>query len=208
MLKKLSILFLSSLAFISCDLLPYKDVNCRPFVLKGEMQWFPEQTGETVRFTNTSNQTKDFTVVDKFIAHRTSYVSDTGCGCRDLSGMLLTTSDKGSIWFNDRNNYIYDKPDKIQENVFIVINDVQSGFYEIHKTKLDQHTINDVIINDVERFDFAYTDDTKVKRLYRAKSIGVIQFELVNGEVWTNEKLVPTKTQELSSFKYSEDTCN
>ncbi len=43
--------------------------------------------------------------------------------------------------------------------------------------------------------------------MYRVRNLGIISFELVNGEVWINENLSKTGLTTMDSFEYSENTC-
>lgn len=200
-------LFLTIL-FFSCEKVIFKDIQCRDFQLTGEHYWFPLPTGDSVVFINTTTNTrKKYTVANKQITHRTKYTSDTGCGCFDNSKMLLT-SGSDSLWFNNELKYVENNEGNYYEDIFFVINDKQSGFYETSKTHLDTYTLDSTTFSDVEFFECKEcVIDLSVKKLYRAKNYGVISFELVNGEIWINENLTTSGISTTNSFDYSEDTC-
>lgn len=186
----------------------FRDVACRDFKIKGENYWFPLHLGDSVVFVNASNIRKKFIVEDKQISHRKEYTSDTGCGCLDVSKMLLI-SDTDSIWFTNELRYVEDTEGNYYEDILFVIQGEQSGFYETAKTILDTYTLHAIKFIDVELFECSNcTDGVSVKKMYRAKNIGIIQFELVNGEVWTNENLTNFGTTTKDSFEFSENTCN
>jgi hypothetical protein len=44
--------------------------------------------------------------------------------------------------------------------------------------------------------------------MYRVKNLGIIGFELVNVEIWTNENLTEYGTVSIESFDYKEDICD
>lgn len=195
--------------FFSCDKIIFREIKCRDFQIKGENYWFPLNVGDSVVFINTSTSIrKKYTIIDKRISHRTKYTSDTGCGCLDNSGMLLT-SGSDSLWFNNELKYVEDNEGNYYEDIIFVINGKQSGFYETSRTILDNYALNSVNFSDVEFFEC--TDckvDLSVKKLYRVKNLGIISFELVNGEVWINENLTKTGQTTIDSFEYSENTCD
>ncbi len=195
--------------FISCDKIIFREIKCKDFQIKGENYWFPLNVGDSVVFVNsTTSIRKKYTILDKRISHRTKYTSDAGCGCLDKSGMLLT-SGSDSLWFNNELKYVEDNEGNYYEDIIFVINGKQSGFYETSRTKLDNYTLNSVNFSDVEFFECKDCKvELSVKKLYRVKNIGIISFELVNGEYWINENFTKTGLTTKDSFEYSENTCD
>lgn len=208
-LKLLFRLLIVSGLFLSCDNIVFREIKCRDFQIKGENYWFPLNVGDSVVFVNSSTSIrKKYTIVAKQIFHRAKYTSDTGCGCLDNSVMLLT-SDTDSLWFNNELRYVEDNEGNYYEDIIFVINGKQSGFYETSRTKLDSYTLNSVNFSDIEFFECKdCKEDLSVKKLYRVKNLGIISFELVNGEVWINENLTKTGLTTKDTFEYSENTCN
>lgn len=206
--KKLTIIIfcISSILLITCGKVVWREIECREFSLKGEHYWFPLNIGDSVSFTNSSNLQKTFIVKDKYISHRTKYISDTGCGCYDLTEMLLI-SGNDSIWFNNHLVYIEDREGTYREDMFFVIDGVQSGFYETHRTIIDSYEIDSISFNNVERFDYDYSESENIVSVYRVKNLGIIRFIKKNGEVWTNDNLTEFKENTIDSFNYSENTC-
>lgn len=194
--------------FLSCGKIIFREIECRDFQFKGEYYWFPLKTGDSVVFVNkTTNVRKKYKIADKRIAHRTKYISDTGCGCLDNSKMLLI-SGTDSIWFNNELRYVEDFEREYYEDIVFVIKGTQSGFYETSKTKLDTYTLDSILFSDVEFFECKdCKDNLSVKKLYRVKNLGIISFELVNGEIWINENLTKTGKTSMDSFAYTENTC-
>jgi hypothetical protein len=206
-LTKLIIVIVAALiAFSSCKKLVHRDVNCRGFSFTDEYYWFPQQLGDTISFVNGANVTKKFVVADKYINHRKQYVSDTGCGCNDVSSLLLT-SENDSLWFRSELKYIEDQPGNRYEDVVFVLNGVQSTFYETHRNNEAQHVLDTLTFMDVRRYDQPYTEVAKVKQVFTARNLGIISFELVSGELWVNSHLNSFNVIEQSSFDYSENVC-
>lgn len=208
-LRFLFVFFIVTALFYSCNKIVFREIKCRDFQIKGEDYWFPLNVGDSVVFVNSStNIRKKYIIVNKRISHRTKYTSDTGCGCFDNSGMLLI-SGTDSLWFNNELKYVENNEGNYYEDIIFVIKGKKSGFYETSRTKLDNYTLNSVSFSDVEFFECKNcTVDLSVKKLYRVKRMGIISFELVNGEVWMNENLTKTGLTTKDSFEYSENICD
>jgi hypothetical protein len=192
----------------SCSILPFHNVTCKPFAIRGEEYWFPSQVGETVIFVNGKNIEKTYTVTDKYISHTTNYTTDTGCACRDMSGMLLINVND-SIWFNNQLIYQENQEEKYYEDIFLIIDGKQSGFYETSKKQLDSYSVGTTVFSDIELFECPECEvDLSVKKLYRVKNLGIVQMELVNGEIWVNKNLSDYRTIEKESFEYNEYACD
>lgn len=52
-----------------------------------------------------------------------------------------------------------------------------------------------------------YTYSTQVKYAYLVKNKGLIQFEQVNGTIWTLATINQNDSVSVESFDYSEDSC-
>lgn len=194
--------------FYSCGKIIFREVKCRDFQIKGENYWFPLVLGDSVVFANKAmSLRKKYIIVDKKIFHRTQYTSDTGCGCLDQSQMLLT-SGSDSLWFVNEERYVEQNEGKYYEDIVFVVNKIKSRFNETSKTKLSNFTLNSVSFSDVEFFECKDCKaELSLKKLYRVNNIGIIYYELVNGEVWINENLLKTGNIAKDSFVYSENTC-
>jgi hypothetical protein len=208
MKKILSIIVLILVAISSstCKKIIFREIDCRAFTLTEEYYWNSVNNGDSIVFINSSNKRNKFIVVDKRISHRKKYTSDTGCGCLDESSMLMTNN-SDSIWFKNELRYVEDQAGKRYQDVVIVLNGKQSGFYETHMTTNQTYSIDSLTFTNVRKFEYAYTDNSKVKTMYFAKNLGIIRFEEVNGEVWTNENLSDLSTTSIETFTYSENTC-
>jgi hypothetical protein len=206
--KTLLELIVIVLSLSSCSILPFQDVTCNKFSIRGEEYWSPLSVGETIVFVNDKNEEKSYTIVDKYIKHTTNYITDSGCACEDLSGMLLI-SNNDSIGFN--NLLVSQKHQKEQydQRISFVINGSQSWMFENNKTTLETFSINTITFSNVEQFVCEeYEGELSLKKLYQVKNLGIIQFELRNGEIWRNKNLTEYQETNKDSFKYSEGVCN
>ncbi|MGI6291198.1 MAG: hypothetical protein ACOXZH_02050 [Bacteroidales bacterium] len=98
--------------------------------------------------------------------------------------------------------------DKQLEDIIFVIKNKKSGFFETERTKLNTYSLDSINFTDVELFECKdCKENLKVKKMYRVRNLGIISFELVNGEVWINENLSKTGLTTMDSFEYSENTC-
>jgi len=194
-------LFLSS-----CGILPFQEVVCRDLGTTEESYWFPAKMGDSVTFVNTKNEQIKLYVTDKSMYHTTKYYSDTGCGCYDWSGMLLANK-TDSIWFTNEVRYIYDNEDNGEVYVQVELNGIASGFDENDVTLLPSLAFDNQTFTDVKKYEYGYTNAARTKTVYFAKNIGIIRFEMVNGEIWTNTQLTPEVTSILETFEYKEEEC-
>jgi hypothetical protein len=202
------IIFIVSGLSACSGMLPFHNVTCKPFALRGETYWFPTQVGETVIFVNDKNREEVYTVMDKYISHTTNYITDTGCACRDRTGMLLINGND-SIWFNNQLIYQENQEEKYYEDIFFIIAGKQSGFYETSKKHLESYSIGTVDFLDVELFECSECEaNWSVKKLYRVKNLGIVQLEFVNGEIWVNKNLSDYKAIDKESFEYKEYVCD
>ena len=202
----ITIFILIAVFLSTCEKIIFKEIDCRAFGLTEEYYWNPVNNGDSVVFINSSNERNRFIVVDKRILHRTKYTSDTGCGCLDESNMLMTNN-SDSIWFRNELRYVEDQIGNRYEDVVFVLDNKQSIFYETHMTTGETYSIDSLTFTNVKRFEYNYTDNLRVKTVYFVKNIGIIRFEMVNGEIWTNENLTDYETTTIESFTYSENTC-
>jgi len=200
-------MFILTAVFLStCKKIIFREIECREFTLTEEYYWNPVNNGDSVVFINSLNERNEFVVVDKSISHRTKYTSDTGCGCLDESSVLMTNN-SDSIWFRNELRYVEDQTGNRYEDVVFVLDDKQSIFYETHMTTIETYSIDSLTFTNVKRFEYEYTDNLKVKTVYIVKNLGIIRFEMVSGEIWTNENLIDYETTTFESFTYSENTC-
>ncbi len=121
---------------------------------------------------------------------------------------MLLINNGDSIWFNNELRYVENQEGNYYEDLFFVIDGVMSGFYETYKSDTDTYSIDDNLFTDVECFENDWCKDgVCVKKVCRVKGLGIIQFELGSGEIWTNENLTKYGSMTIQDFKYSENTC-
>lgn len=199
---------ISIVIFTSCGAM-FREISCRDFTLKGEHYWFPTIQGDSVFFVNSALRRKIFIVTENEIQHRTRYISDSGCGCLDNSFMKLQSTDNvDTIFFHNQARYVEGQDGNYSEDILIRISSEFSAFLETNRTKLNTYIIGNITINDVERFDDKEAiNPLDIKILYRAKNLGIVRMELVNGEIWINENLTKLGLLTKESFDYSENVC-
>ena len=101
----LSLIFIVVGLFHSCGKIIFREVKCREFEFQDELKWYAGNVGDLITLSNKENLTKEFVIRDKFILHTKKYTSDTGCGCRDIWGLLLST-EKDTIIMNSESVYV------------------------------------------------------------------------------------------------------
>lgn len=205
-IASISAILLCATLLSNCKKLIYRDIDCRSFTLSEELFWNPANNGDSIVFINSENMRNKFIVVDKNVLHRTKYTSDTGCGCLDESSMLMTNN-TDSIWFKKSLRYVESNTETSQEDVVFNFDGIQSSFYETHITCLSSFSIDSLSFTSVKKFEYSYSNNLNVKTVYLVKNLGIIQYEMVNGEIWTKENLSEFETTQLNSFTFTEDTC-
>jgi len=190
----------------SCGILPFQEVVCHDLGTTEESYWFPAKMGDSVTFVNTKNEQIKLYVTDKSMYHTTKYYTDTGCSCYDWSGMLLANK-TDTIWFTNEVNYIDDFKESTDLTVLVELKGIEATFNEENVTLLPSLAFDNQTITDVKKYEYAYTNAAKTKTVYFAKNIGIIRFEMVNGEIWTNTQLTPEVTSILETFEYKEEEC-
>jgi hypothetical protein len=94
-------------------------------------------------------------------------------------------------------------------HIFFIIEGIQTGFYETSKSYLETYSTGTSTFSAVELFECTECEtDFSVRKLYRVKNWGIIQFELVNGEVWVNKNLSEYRDVSKESFNYHEYVCD
>lgn len=190
----------------SCKKVVHREVNCRGFAFTDEPYWFPTIVGDTIKFVNAVSDTMKFVARDMYINHRTKYISDTGCGCADESSILLT-SNTDSLWFRTSLKYIEDQAGTRFEDIVFILGGVQSTFYENQRTPLESYAIDALSFTDVRRYNHDYSDVHNVKQIYLVRNLGIVSFELVSGEVWTNADLLSYVVVNQGMYSYSQNLC-
>ncbi len=208
MKKTLYLLLLAALvALASCNNSTHREVDCRNFELTNELYWFSGGVGDSVIFTNATNRRIAFRIMDKSSQHTKRYTSETGCGCNDWSGMLLTDG-VDSMWFYSSVKYAENQEGKQYEDVYIILHHEQSYFNETTRENLANYSIDTFEFSNIKKFEYSYTKPSQIKSVYMVKDLGVVQFKTAGGEVWTNTNLSTYAPNTINSFSYSENICD
>ena len=191
--------------FYSCGLI-FRDVNCRDFEFHDELKWFPGNIGDALTLTNETGETIDFIIRDKYILHRTKYISDTGCGCHDRWGILMSAGNDTISMYSD-SKYIEKNTADRYDSFFVRYNNKWSAFYTENKSIATNYSIYNVTFDQVLIFDYSQTQNNQLKKVVIAPEIGVAELIDANGNIWRNKDLETKLNINISSFDYSENTC-
>ena len=192
--------------FYSCGKLFWREVKCRDFEFQDELKWYAGNIGETITLSNKENETKEFVIKDKYIYHRTKYISDTGCSCHDIWGILLST-EKDTIGMYSHSKYIEKNKAEKYDYFYIRLNSQLSVFKREDKSIVTNYSIGDKQIVQVLIFEFQQAENNQIKKVVVAPEIGVIEIVETNGNVWKNTDLETKLNIDISSFDYSENVC-
>lgn len=203
----LLIIISTTIILQSCGVLMFQKIDCRGFENKDDLKWFAGKIGDTITFVKPDNTSISFIVNDKYILHRTKYISDTGCGCHDMWGILLT-SNSDTISMYSQSKYVYDNKANRYDRLYVEIDKELASFTTENKSIIDDFEIDTVKFEKVIKFEFNHIKEKQFKRVYIAENIGIIQMERVNGEVWKNKDLTKVLNTDFNSFIYEETTCD
>jgi len=192
--------------FNSCGKLMFREVKCRAFEFQDELKWYPGTVGEVIILSNKDNETKEFIVEDKYIIHTQKYTSDTGCGCHDIWGMVLSTS-TDTIVMNSESIYIEDHAAKKYDYFHIKYKNKLSGFINEDKSIVTNFTMDSITFHQVMIFEYSHTETNQFKKVVIAPEIGVVELTETNGNVWRNTDLKTKLNTNMNSFEYSEKIC-
>jgi hypothetical protein len=180
-------------------------VDCEPFSNQSDLAWLAGVTGEFLTFQNQDGAEKTFKIEDKYIIHTTYFITEMGCNCHDIWGILLS-SDADSVGVFSQ--FIYNESQEARfDNFNMRMDDVFTGFNQGHKTLLTSFEVDGVVFNNVLRFQFNHTGDLQFSTVYLAKELGIVQLNRVNGEIWINTQLERKLRIDFDSFRYSESGC-
>ncbi len=206
---KLFILFTALLTLgllNSCGKIIFREINCRGFEFDDELKWFAGNVGDILTLKNETDDSINFVIRDKYILHRTSYISDTGCGCHDRWGILLTAGNDTINMYSD-SKYVEKQTANRYDNFYIKYNNTLSGFITEDKQIEINYSIDNVVFEQVLIFSYSHTEDNQFKKIVIAPEIGVAQLTDSKGNIWTNKNLETKLNVEWNSFDYSENTC-
>jgi len=191
--------------FHSCGLF-FTEVKCRNFEFQDELKWYAGNVGDVITLSNKDNETKEFIIKDKYIHHRIKYISDTGCGCHDWWGMLLSTGND-TINMYSHSRYVYDKPATKYDYFYIKYNNKLSGFVTEDKLIETNYTIENKTFAQVLIFEYSHSENNQFIKVVIAPEIGIVELTETNGNVWKNIDLETVLSIDMNSFEYSETTC-
>lgn len=190
----------------SCGVLMFVEIECRDFENHDDLKIYAGNIGDSIAFVNSNNQTMKFNIDHKYIYHRTKYVSDTGCGCNDMWGIMLV-SNSDTISMHSDAKYVYDNKANRYDRANIEIDGALASFFTEDKSIVNNFVIDTVKFDKLIKFEYNHTGNMRFKRVYIAENIGIVQMERVNGEIWINKNLTEHLNTDYKSFLYEESTC-
>ena len=190
----------------SCGRWFWIEQDCREFYFHGEEFWFPETKDAKVVFMNTSGQEKTFTVIKKKSSHVSKYITDTGCGCKDYSNMILIDNND-TIYLMRLSTYVYDNDAETFEDIVFMFNRDHSIFFETEFSGFESFKIDSITYDSVRVYKQDYDEGRRINEIYFVKGIGILRFIMQSGEVWTNRNISIRDINNLDSFDYEEKVC-
>ena len=192
--------------FSSCNILLFRTIDCRDFEFQDELKWYAGTMGNVLTLTNEANETKEYAIEDKYIYHRTKYISDTGCNCWDIWGILLS-AENDTISMYGGSYYFESDPADRYDRFYIRHNDKVSRFSSGERSIVTNYSVNNIVFPQVLVFEYAYTQDNQIKKVVIAPETGIIELTETNGNIWRNTDLETKLKTSIDSFDYSENVC-
>jgi hypothetical protein len=186
----------------------HRDIKCQDFVPYGEVYWFPLSRGEQAVFVNKQNEEKVYTVTETHLSRTTNYTTSSNCACENMTMMVLT-SGNDSILLENWRLYRENERSAYSEKITFVIDNARSSFSNMHEEMPPYFRVPN-LPNLPDKEEFSSDHDYHpliIKKVSRAKGIGITSFELFSGEVWTNKKLTATPTYPISFSHSTEISC-
>ena len=202
----ISIIYVLLIGFHSCGLI-FREVKCRNFEFHDELKWFAGSADDVITFSNKENETKEFKIVKKYIDHRIKYISDTGCGCHDWWGVLLSAGND-TIDMYSHSRYVETNPAAKYDYFIIKYNNKLSVFTSENKSIVANYTIENKMFAQVLIIEYSHTETNQFKKIVIAPEIGIIELTETNGNVWKKIDIETKLKIDLSSFEYRETTCD
>jgi hypothetical protein len=190
----------------SCNKLIFREINCRDFEFQDDLKWYAGNVGDTLTLSNKKHEIRKIVIIDKYLSHRKKYVSDTGCGCYDIWGMVLTNG-SDTIIMNGESVYVEKNEAKRYDGFYIQYNNTVSGFIEEDKSIAINYVIDSITFAQVKIFAYSYTGNNQFRKIVIAPDTGIVELIETNGNVWKNVNLTTKLSIDISSFEYSENTC-
>jgi len=193
-------------AFLSCGKLFNREIDCRELNNGSHLKWFAGGISDTIAFVKPDNTVVKFVVDDKYLYHRTKYISDTGCGCHDMWGIRLS-SPSDTISMYNQEKYVNDNESNVYSTCYVTIDGVTSGFITEDKSVVSSMSINSTSVSNLIKFKFANNEAGQFTEVYIAENIGIVQMVSNNGDKWINQNLIVGLDVSFGSFLYEENTC-
>jgi len=182
-----------------------KRLPCDPFSSQDQLKWFAGEVGDTLSFRDQNNVSKSFEIEDKYIIHTTSFVSQVGCNCHDVWGILLVN---GADSIGVVGQHVYNQYEEFRlSNLNIKVDGRLTAFNSTHRTNLATYRLGDMEFRNVIRFQHNHTDSLQFRAIFIAPEIGIVRMDRVNGEIWINTHLGRILPSDLPTFRYTERVC-
>lgn len=205
-MKKITLIGLVFILLTSaCNKIIFRDIDCRDFSNQENLKYFGGIIGDTVTFKKPDDNLAKFVIKEKYLVHRTGYTSDTGCGCHDTWGLLMTSGTDTISLFNGV-TYVEDNDANKYNKLFVKIDEKLSVFITEDISTVDL-SIDTIDFANVIKYNYEFPDNLNFNTVYMAKNYGIIQMKRQNGEIWTNVNLTDELNTNINTFDYSENTC-
>ena len=192
--------------FHACGTIIFREIKCRDFEFQEDLKWFAGNVGDVITLSTNGNETKKFIIEDKYIIHTKKYTSDSGCGCHDIWGIVLSSAND-TIIMNGESVYVEKNTARKYNSFFIKYNNKASGFIDEDKSIVTNYTLNNITFAQVLIFKYSHTENNQFKKIAIAPELGVVELTETNGNIWHNTDLATKLNINISSFEYSERTC-
>lgn len=198
-MKKLLLLLTLVVALFACRKLIHRDVKCRDFNQSFELKHYAGSIGDTLVFKNGQGDSIRFTISDKYINHRTTYVSDTGCGCYDQWGISYKSeSDTLNFWTDEK--YVEQNEAKRYYTAAISVHGIISGFITEDVTDIGDFSVGGFSYANARKYEYGHTQATQIKRLILVPGYGVVYMKRVDGMEWIYQKPEEPLQHSISTF--------
>jgi hypothetical protein len=203
----LLLLVILAVSLAACGKLWNRERDCNAFKLSNEVFWFPKPIGSQYVFKNASGDSVLFTKADNYIWHTTGYTTDTGCGCNDQSGQLLTAGND-SIWFNTEMRYIEDNLPQRIETIGVVLNGRKAIFTEADRTSQDTLYVHEDMLYNTRKYARAAAGDALTPvTIFLAENNGLVRIVFQNGQMMELAS-PPNLFVTVNDFLYGEGWCD
>jgi hypothetical protein len=196
-----------AIALAGCGKLWNREIDCNIYAVSDETFWFPDPVGSQFMFKGSSGDSIVFLKLDNYIWHTTGYTTDTGCGCNDRSGQLLTAGND-SLWFNTEMSYIENNIPQRYETIGVVLNGHKSVFTTTELLSIDSIQIGGQVFSNIKKYELEATSDSLApKMIILGQDKGILRIVLQNGMLLESNPINASSVR-ISDFNYSEGWCD